>query len=146
MTSPAQRLVRGRTYPRLLIAVSLLSCAAIYAAGFTAGHPAAVLSIVGGLAWLPMYFALRRHVQEAADLPDEWLDEREIGLRDRSYLEAYRLLGGAVAVSLLVAIVDDAVDAGVMTSWLNPLAALLLLSAVLPSMILAMRTAGLGQD
>ena len=146
MTLPAQDLARPRSHPRLLVGLMLLSCGAVHAAGFTAGHAVAVLSIAGGLAWFPVYFLLRRHVQEAADLPDEWLDEREIGLRDRSYLEAYRLLGGAVAVSLLVAIVDDAVDAGVMTSWLNPLAALLLLSAVLPSMILAMRTAGLGQD
>jgi hypothetical protein len=146
MTPTALDRVRWRSHPRLLVALALLSCAAIYAAGFTSGHAAAALSIVGGLAWFPVYFLLRSQVQEAADLPDERLDEREIGLRDRSYLEAYRLLGGAVAVSLVVAIVDDAVHAGVMTSWLNPLAALLLLSAVLPSMILAMRTAGLGQD
>lgn len=140
MTPPLLDPVHRGTSPRLLVSLALLSCAAIYAAGVTSGHTAAVLSIGGGLGWFPAYFLLRRHVQEAADLPDERLDEREIGLRDRSYLEAYRLLGGAVALSLLVAIVDDAVDTQVITSWLNPLAALLLLSAVLPSVVLALRT------
>jgi hypothetical protein len=146
MTLPAQDLARPRSHPRLLVGLSLLSCAAVYAAGFTAGHAVAVLSIAGGLAWFPVYFLLRRHVQEAADLPDEQLDEREISQRDRSYLEAYRLLGGAIAVSLVVAIVDDAVDAAVVGSWLNPLAAILLLSAALPSIVLAVRTGGVVEE
>jgi hypothetical protein len=142
MTLPSLDLARPRSHPRLLVGLSLLSCACIYAAGFASGHPAAVLSLAGGLAWFPVYFLLRHHVQEAADLPDEQLDEREISLRDRSYLEAYRLLGGAIAVSLLVAIVDDAVDAAVVGSWLNPLAAILLLSAALPNIVMAVRTGG----
>ena len=85
-------------------------------------------------------------MQEAADLPDEQLDEREISQRDRSCLEAYRLLGGAIAVSLVVAIVDDAVDAAVVGSWLKPLAAILLLTAASPSIPMAVRTGGVVEE
>jgi cation transporter-like permease len=80
-------------------------------------------------------------VQQAADLPNEQLDEREIAVRDRCYLEAYRLLGGALAVSLVLAIVDDAVGE-VVVSWNGVWAAVLLLSAVLPSAVLAYRQQG----
>jgi hypothetical protein len=81
---------------------------------------------------------LRRQVQQAADLPDDQLDEREIALRDRSCLTAYRVLGGAVALSLLLAIADDALTPELVHSWLAPLAALALPSAVLPSAVLAL--------
>lgn len=60
------------------------------------------------------------------------LAEGAIAVCDRSYLGAYRLLGGAVAASLVV--VDDAVG-DVVGSWNSASAALLLLSAVLPSAV-----------
>jgi hypothetical protein len=51
-----------------------------------------------------------------------------------------------LAVSLVVAIVDDAVDAAVIGSWLNLLAAILLLSAALPSIVIAVRNGGVVED
>jgi hypothetical protein len=45
-----------------------------------------------------------------------------------------------------VAIVDDAVDAAVVGSWLNPLAAILLLSAALPNIVMAVRTGGVVEE
>lgn len=122
----------------VLVAAAVLSCAAIYLTVFFSGSASSLLSIAGGIVWFVACFALRRHVQEAADLPDDRLDEREIALRDRSYFESYRLLGGAVAMSLMIAIVDDAVG-DVVVSWNGAWASLLLLSAVLPSAVLAYR-------
>lgn len=132
----ALRPSRLKATPLVVLAVG--SCALIYATVFFGGRASGVLSIAGGVVWFAAYFALRRLVQEAADLPDDRLDEREIAIRDSSYLEAYRLLGGALAVSLVLAIVDDAVG-DVVVSWNGAWAALLLLSAVLPSAVLAYR-------
>lgn len=121
-----------------LVALALGSCGLVYATALFEGQASALLAIIGGLAWFVAYVLLRRHVHESADLPDDRLDEREIADRDRSYLEAYRLLGGAIAASLVLAVVDDAVG-GVVASWNQAWAALLFLSAVLPSAVLAHR-------
>ena len=60
------------------------------------------LSMVAGvfLAW----FLLRRAVRLVADAPDDALDERLIEVRNRTYLSAYRAIGGVlglIASSLL---------------------------------------------
>ncbi len=127
---------RGKATP--LVALAVGSCVLVYGTALFKGQASALLAIVGGLGWAVAYLLLRRHVHEAADLPDDRLDEREIAVRDRCYLEAYRLLGGAVAASLVLAVVDDAVT-GVVASWNQVLAGLLLLSTVLPSAVLAYR-------
>lgn len=121
-----------------LVALAVGSCGLVYGTALFEGQASALLAIAGGLAWSVAYVLLRRLVLESADLPDDRLDEREIAVRDRSYLQAYRLLGGAVAVSLVLAIVDDAVG-GVVASWNQVLAGLLFLSMVLPSAVLAHR-------
>jgi len=121
-----------------LVALPVGSCAVIYGTVFFDGRPSALVSVVAGMTWFVTWFLLRRLVQEAADLPDDRLDEREIAVRDRSFLEAYRLLGAALAGSLALAVVDDAVG-DVVVSWNGAWAALLLLSAVLPSAVLAHR-------
>ncbi len=118
-----------------LVALAVGSCGLVYATALFAGQASALLTIAGGLAWSIAYVLLRRHVHESADLPDDRLDEREIAVRD---LEAYRLLGAAIAASLVLAVVDDAVG-GVVASWNQAWAALLFLSAVLPSAVLAYR-------
>jgi len=127
---------RGKATP--LVALAVGSCVLVYGTALVEGQASSLLAIAGGLAWAVTYLLLRRHVHEAADLPDDRLDEREIAVRDRSYLQAYRLLGGAIAASLVLAVVDDAVG-GVVASWNQAWAGLLLLSAVLPSAVLAHR-------
>jgi uncharacterized protein YjeT (DUF2065 family) len=129
---------RAPARPRLLAAVAVLGCATVYASGLIGDRAAGLVAITGGLAWLTGYLLLRREVQDAADLPDERLDEREISLRNRSYLTAYQFLGGALALSLLLLVVEDAVDTRIVQSWMNPLAAMLLLSVALPSIVLAL--------
>lgn len=137
-TSPPTTGPARTASPRLLVGLAVASCATVYAAGFVSGQSASLASIAAGVVFFAVYALLRRHVQQAADLPDEDLDEREISVRDRSYLVAYRYLGGAVALSLLLGIVDDALGGDLVRSWLGPLAAVCLLSAVLPSAVLAL--------
>jgi hypothetical protein len=60
------------------------------------------LSMVAGVfvAW----FLLRRAVRLVADAPDDALDERQIGIRNRTYLSAYRAIAsvfGLIATALL---------------------------------------------
>ena len=131
-----------RTLPLVTLAVG--SCAAIYATAFFGGTASGLVRITGMLALFVAYILLRRLVQTAADLPDEQLDERERALRDRSYLQAYRLLGAATAASLVLAVVDDAGAVRdsvgeVVVAWDAVLGALLLLGLVLPSAVLAVR-------
>ncbi len=64
----------------------------------------AVLTMV--VAWV----LLRRAVQTVADLPDDQLDERQIGVRDRAYLASYRLVGGVVGGLVLSSILWDVFD------------------------------------
>jgi len=133
---------RGRTMPLAVLAVG--SCAVIYATAFFDHRAASLMAIAGMLTFSTAYLLLRRALQDAADLPDERLDEREIAVRDRSYLEAYRLLGGAVAVSLVLALAEEAAvvrDAvgDLVVSWSTAWGAVLLLSVVLPSVVLAHR-------
>lgn len=122
---------------RLLVVLAVASCALIYSSAFFDSSVSGAASIVGGVVWFPVYVLLRRCVQEAADLPDDRLDEREVALRDRCYLVAYRLIGATISLSLVLAVTDDAADGTVVRSWNGPWAALLLLSAVLPSAVLA---------
>lgn len=132
----------GRTL--LLVTLAVGSCAAVFSTAFFDGAASGLTRIVGILVFFTAYVLLRRVVQTAADLPDEQLDERERGLRDRSYLQSYRLLGGALACSLVLALVDDAGVVRdslgeVVVAWDAVLGSLLLLSLVLPSAVLAMR-------
>ena len=48
-----------------------------------------------------VYLLLRVSVRSIADLPDRFLDERQLKLRNRTYLQAYQLIGGVVSVMAL---------------------------------------------
>lgn len=54
------------------------------------------LVCVGGL--YVLYFPLRTSVRLIADAPDEYLDERQIQIRNNTYLESYRIFAGVMAV------------------------------------------------
>ena len=58
-----------------------------------------------------LYLLLRVSVRSIADLPERFLDERQLKLRNRTYLTAYQLIGGVVSVAalalLLVQILGD---------------------------------------
>lgn len=87
---------------------------------------------------------LRTAVRRVADLPDEDIDERQVALRDRTYLVAYRVLSVSVAWLLLAAyIVTDASATRVVSSavaeWVMSDALFVIFPLVLflPSAVLA---------
>lgn len=73
-----------------------------------------VIDLVGYLGllvlpvWIIVFYALRRSVRALADTPDEYLDERQIAVRDRVYLHAYRIFAtGVLVVLFALAVVVD---------------------------------------
>lgn len=93
---------------------------------------------------LALGWVVRTAVRRVADLPDEDIDERQIALRDRTYLVAYRIVGATVpTIGAFGYIVADAsstqgisadVAAWIMSDLFFVLVALLLF---LPSAVLA---------
>jgi hypothetical protein len=87
------------------------------------------------------YFAIRTSVRHVADTPDELLDERQIAVRDRSYLNAYRIISSIFVVASLG--ISLALDMGAhlknSINWTDstPLVSICLLVVVLPSLVLA---------
>jgi hypothetical protein len=95
--------------------------------------------IASVLGWM-----LRTAVRRVADLPDEDIDERQVALRDRTYLVAYRILSVTVGWLLLAAyIVADASATRVVSStvadWVMSQALFVMFPLVmfLPSAVLA---------
>lgn len=87
------------------------------------------------------YFAVRSSVRHVADSPDELLDERQIKVRDRSYMHSYRIIIGVFC--LLIPVISTQVDIngghfvkGGLWLW-NIWVALAFLMAALPSMVIA---------
>lgn len=87
---------------------------------------------------------VRTAVRSVADLPDDRLDERQVALRDRSYLVAYRIVATSFAALLVAAyIVADATAtraaADAVATWVvsDLLFAILPLVTFLPSAVLA---------
>ena len=58
----------------------------------------AIPGIVVVLAGVVVWWLLRMSVRLVADLPEEYLDERQADLRNRSYVDAYRWLGAGVVI------------------------------------------------
>lgn len=99
------------------------------------------LAILGGLVLLAGFLLLRTSVRHIADSPDELLDERQIALRDRSYLHSYRIISGVFSL-LLVAIfirVDLSKNALELSDWwgTGTWFSLIMLMAGLPSLVVA---------
>ncbi len=101
--------------------------------------PIAWFAIASVIGWV-----LRTAVRRVPDLPDEEIDERQVALRDRTYLIAYRILSVTVAWLVLAAyIVGDASATRVVSSsvadWIMADAMFLIipLVAFLPSAVLA---------
>lgn len=58
----------------------------------------AAIAVGGGAVWL-----LRRVVRLVADLPDDFLDERQVATRDRVYRRAYSIVTSTVVAVVMVA-------------------------------------------
>lgn len=85
----------------LVIAMTVLIIA-LPVVSITVDYTAALLVVVpAGLTLL----LLRSSVRTIADLPDEYLDERQIALRNLAYLKAYRLLAAGAVLLVATAMV-----------------------------------------
>ena len=96
---------------------------------------------LGGLLLLTGYFLIRTSVRHIADSPDELLDERQIALRDRSYLHSYRIISSVFAL-LLIALfirIDLSENVFEISDWwgTGTWFSLIMLMAGLPSMVVA---------
>ena len=129
---------RSQGRRRALVIGAVVSILATVAACLHDDPVIVLLAIViaAGCWWL-----LRKAVRGIADLPDEFVDERIRSVRNEHYLYAYRILSALTLVVVLAMYM--AADAG-RFAW-QPAAnhvhalfwAVLLLSAMLPSMLLA---------
>lgn len=90
---------------------------------------------------------LRVSVRTIADLPDEYLDERQLAVRNASYVESYRYLGGAVALAGTVGLIAFIVNGTELDTWdvtltwegaMSSFWVFLGLALGLPSMVLAL--------
>ena len=94
-----------------------------------------------------VWWALRMSVRVVADLPEEFLDERQARVRDRAYVEAYRWFAGLTLIAATAALIwfvvaseNDVVS--VELTWGVAMAtfwALEGLALTLPSIVLALR-------
>ncbi len=133
--------LRTRKSRRLMIAgLSLLT----FLLALSSALPTKASSYVGtlgGLLLLIGYLLLRTSVRHIADSPDELLDERQIALRDRSYLHSYRIISSVFAL-LLIALfirIDLSESTFELSKWwgTGTWFALIMLMAGLPSMVVA---------
>lgn len=136
------QLMRSRNARRILVIVSALLCVGIIP-GFAQGGAivGAVVTIATALSW----WALRISVRTIADLPDRFLDERQRAIRNRAYVNAYRIyawiIGGIATIGLVIFILVSENDVVTLTTtWnqaLGGVLSILILASVLPSMVVA---------
>lgn len=136
--------MRTRAARRGIVALMIAMLVAMPVAWMTLPSLAA-LGVVGLAAIV--WWALRMSVRVVADLPEEYLDERQTRVRDRAYVDAYRWFAGITLAAATVALVwfvvvsiDDAVLVEV--TWNGAMAVFWTfegLALALPSMVLALR-------
>ncbi len=111
----------------------LLSLAA-YMAGEMAGYP--VVTLAGLILFFGAAVMVRRTTDSVADKPAKDLDERQVEVRNLSYLMAYRLTAAMVVIAMLAAIVFGA-EAISKQVVLTVLSGMLFFSLVAPSCVVA---------
>lgn len=133
--------LRTRKSRRLMIAGLSLLTVLVALSSALPTKTSSYVGTLGGILLLIGYLLLRTSVRHIADSPDELLDERQIALRDRSYLHAYRIISSIFAL-LLVALfikIDLSENAFEISEWwgAGTWFALIMLMAGLPSMVVA---------
>ena len=139
--------MRSRNARRVLVIVSALLCIGIVP-GFAQGGAivGAAVTIAAALSW----WALRISVRTIADLPDRFLDERQRAIRNRAYVNAYRIyawiIGGIATIGLVIFVLVSENDAVTLTTtWNQALGGvlfILILASALPSMVVAWYDSG----
>ena len=139
--------LRTRSARRILVILSALLCVGIIP-GFALGG--ALIGVLVALAAGVSWWALRISVRTIADLPDRFLDERQRAIRDRAYLNAYRIfasiVGGLGTLGLVIFVLVSENDAVTLTTTWNQAIGgvmfVLVVASALPSMVLAWGDSG----
>lgn len=152
VAASAERLMADTRYDRFRTRRARLGLVALYLACLVL-VPVAYL-VLGSLAGLVavmvgagVWSLLRVSVRTIADLPDDYLDERQLAVRNASYVESYRYLGSAVALAMTVGLIAFIVNGSELDTWAVTLTwegvmatfwVFLGLALGLPSMVLAL--------
>lgn len=130
---------------RMLLVVGYLALLVLIPVAYLAINAFVGLLVVLGTAGV--WGLLRVSVRTIADLPDEYLDERQLAVRNASYVESYRYLGGAVALAATAGLFAFIVNGNELDTWAVTLTwegamaafwVFLGLALGLPSMVLAL--------
>jgi len=124
----------------MIAALSLLTVLVALSSALPA-KASSYIGTLGGLLLLVGYLLIRTSVRHIADSPDELLDERQIALRDRSYLHSYRIISSVFALALVALFIriDLSESAFEISNWwgTGTWFSLIMLMAGLPSMVVA---------
>ena len=133
--------LRTRKSRRLMIAGLSLLTVLVALSSALPTKASSYVGTLGGLLLLIGYLLLRTSVRHIADSPDELLDERQIALRDRSYLHSYRIISSVFTVALVALFIriDLSENAFEISEWwgTGTWFSLIILMAGLPSMVVA---------
>lgn len=148
----AERLMADTSYDRfrtrrarVLLVVGYLALLVLIPVGYLAIHQFVGLLVV--IVAAGVWSMLRVSVRTIADLPDEYLDERQLAVRNASYVESYRYLASFVALvgtMGLIAFIANGTDWDTWTvtlTWEGAMSTFwvfLGLALGLPSMVLAL--------
>lgn len=133
--------LRTRSSRRFLIAVMTFLTFLVAFSSALPNKASSYVGALGGLLLLTGYLVIRTSVRHIADSPDELLDERQIALRDRSYLHSYRIISSVFIVIILALFIriDLSESTFDIEKWwgTGTWFALIMLMAGLPSMVVA---------
>ena len=130
---------------RVLLVVGYLALLVLIPVGYLAINQFVGLLVV--LVTAGVWGLLRVSVRTIADLPDEYLDERQLAVRNASYVESYRYLGAAVALAGTVGLIAFIINGTEWDTWditltweaaISSFWVFLGLALGLPSMVLAL--------
>lgn len=140
--------LRTRRARVALVAAEIAMIFATALAWLALGAIAGILAV--GLT-LGVLYLLRRSVRVVADMPDHLLDERQLGLRNAMYVEAYRYLAALVVTMASAGLLAFVVRAGDDDTWSVDLTwngvmavfwVIQILALSLPTMAIALRDGG----
>lgn len=141
---------------RFAVAIAMLGFPLFVAAwlGLPAlGAPPPVWAVVVGVLGLTVIlvdYGLWSFRQSLAQAPEAALDERQVAIRDRAYLESYRILSGVLLLGVLVVgILPDLLDRSLQVTFetIQPVMwGLIHYTIILPSAVVAWREPDLESD
>jgi hypothetical protein len=133
--------LRTRSSRRWMIASISVLTALVALSPALPAKASSYIAALGGLLLLIGYLLIRTSVRHIADSPDELLDERQIALRDRSYLHSYRIISSVFALAMVALFIqiDLSEDTFDISKWWGAATwfSIMMLMAGLPSMVVA---------